>query len=272
MSNRFSLDHLQTIALEGPDARAYAQSQFTVGIETLSEARWSPLAWCDSKGRVLSFMMALASEKGVELILPRCQVEPVRERLERFSIGRRIEISVSGPVAGTFEPGERAIVSAVDPERGLIAGEPAPSDAEALARWRQVDVCRGLPWLSPATSEQFLPQWLGLESLGALAYDKGCYPGQEVIARLHYRGTVKYRLTGLRLADSAELPQIPQVPNNARVLDRDARPTGNWLYGVNTLGIGLAVLSTRIDDAADVSIQADGQSLRARVTAPEALC
>lgn len=268
MSNRFSLDHLACFSIEGADARAYAQSQFTVGVETLSPARWSPLAWCEPKGRVVAFMMARAGEGGVDLVLPAAQAEDVRNRLGRFTIGRRAEVSNPVPVAGTFSPGEGVPAIAVDPDRGILAGPRADSDPEALRRWRRLDLCQGLPWLEPASSEQHLPQWLGLEELGAVAYDKGCYPGQEVIARLHYRGSVKYRLVGLRF-DSTDT-----FDAHARITDRAGALVGYWLGGLelDEGTIGLAVVSKRIEARDEVLLQDGDRQHAAQVTAPEALC
>ena len=60
--------------------------------------------------------------------------------------------------------------------------------------WHLLDIRAGIPWLNGNTTEQFLPQELNLEELGGLTYSKGCYPGQEVIARVHYRGKSKQQM------------------------------------------------------------------------------
>jgi folate-binding protein YgfZ len=75
----------------------------------------------------------------------------------------------------------------------LPAGTPASRDT-----WRQLDILAGLPQVYGATSEQFVAQMLNLDVLEAIAFDKGCYTGQEVIARAHYRGRVKRRLQHFR--------------------------------------------------------------------------
>lgn len=268
MSKQFSLDHLAAFSIEGPDARSYAQSQFTVSVDSLSRSVWSPLAWCDPKGRVVSVMMGRASENGVDLVAPAAQADSVREQLQRFTIGRRAEVSASRTVAGAFEPEDDIPALSFDADRGMLAGGQAPVDREALARWRRLDLCRGLPWLEPDSSGQHLPQWLGLEALGALAYDKGCYPGQEVIARLHYRGSVKYRLTGLKI------DALTAFAANTRLTDRDGAGVGHWLGGmkVDEGTIGLAVVSTRIEEGDEVLLQAGERTQSAKVTPPEALC
>lgn len=268
MSKLFLLDHLAAFSITGSDARTYAQSQFTVSVDSISEVAWSPLAWCDPKGRVLAFMMGRASESDVDLVAPALQAESVRERLQRFTIGRRAEVSDTGPVAGTFDPDGSAPALSLDADRGMLAGAGASADSEAVEKWQRLDLCRGLPWLDPHSSGQHLPQWLGLEALGALAYDKGCYPGQEVIARLHYRGSVKYRLIGL----TTDAPAA--FEGHARISDGDGAGVGHWLGGMEADRgmIGLAVLAKRIEPGDEVLVHDGGHRRTARVTPHETLC
>jgi folate-binding protein YgfZ len=106
----------------------------------------------------------------------------------------------NAPAAGATEPGDSAAV--------LPHGVPARRGV-----WRQLDIIAGLPQVYGATSEEFVAQMLNLDVVGAIAFDKGCYTGQEVIARAHYRGRVKRRLQrfrsrvplGLRPGDNGEL-------------------------------------------------------------------
>jgi len=103
-----------------------------------------------------------------------------------------------------------------------MSGRAAPRDSDPLPHcepvrrevWRQLDIISGLPQVYGATSEEFVAQMLNLDLVGAIAFDKGCYTGQEVIARAHYRGRVKRRLQrfrsrgplDLKPGDSGELP------------------------------------------------------------------
>jgi folate-binding protein YgfZ len=268
MSNQFLLDHLATFSITGPDARSYAQSQFTVDVDRLPDRVWSPLAWCDPKGRVVSFMMARSSENGVDLVLPVAQCRAVRKGLERFTIGRRVELSETGPVSGMFDGKGHAPALAFDSGRCLLSGTEAAADTDAVRRWRRLDLCQGLPWLEPESSGQHLPQWLGLEELGALVYDKGCYPGQEVIARLHYRGTVKYHLAGLEIA------AVEAIDPHSRITDAAGAAVGHWLDGMtlDDATIGLAVLATRMQAGDTVQVSSGEHTHSARVTTPETLC
>jgi len=93
------------------------------------------------------------------------------------------------------DPGRRLAV-APSWSNGVPAGIPGDGEAHSLA-WRTADIRAGLPQVFAASSGLWLPQNLELEALGGLSYSKGCYPGQEVVARLHYRGTVKQHLCWL---------------------------------------------------------------------------
>jgi folate-binding protein YgfZ len=268
MSNRFSLDHLSALEIQGPDAHAYANAQFTVSVGTLSDTAWSPLAWCDPKGRVLSVMMARASENSVELVLPSVQAGEIGERLGRFTIGRRASVSPPVDLAGSFAPDPDMPALSFDTSRGMRPGLTAGADPEARDRWRRLDLCCGLPWLEPASSGKHLPQWLGLEALDALAFDKGCYPGQEVVARLHYRGSVKYRLQGLRINAPIEWRA------GAPLVDAAGHTVGRCLGGARDgeRSIGLAVLGTGVAEGDELGLDLGGRSHAAHVTVPEALC
>jgi folate-binding protein YgfZ len=79
----------------------------------------------------------------------------------------------------------------------------------STAQWDSLDVQTGLPWIEASTQDLFIPQTLNLDLIGGVSFTKGCYPGQEIVARSHYRGTVKKRMGLGRLQSSTEAPLIP---------------------------------------------------------------
>ena len=202
------LDHLSGIALRGPDAAAFAHAQFTTGFEPAPPEGWRLTAWCNPKGRVLSVILARAHERGVDLIVPAVQGPNLIRQLGMYGIGRKVVITevanVEGCVSAHAGPG---MVLTLDPDRALrLVDDPSAdqaADPDFVLRWRRRDLTVGLPWLGSENSGQFLPQSLGLEERDGLSYTKGCYPGQEVVARVHYLGKVKERLSGFRLQGSS---------------------------------------------------------------------
>ena len=110
-----------------------------------------------------------------------------------------------------------------------------------LERWRGLDVAAGIPQVYAATSEAFVAQMLNLDVLGAIAFDKGCYTGQEIIARAHYRGRVKRRMQRFRTRSAASLAAGDAIQLNdgrsARVVEAVALGDGRHEFlAVTNLG------------------------------------
>src|SRR5690625_7421299 len=105
MSSHFLLSGFSATALRGSDARAYAQSQFSANADEFVSSHYSPLAWCDPKGRVLAFMLACADDSVINLVLPAAQAETIRNRLEQFNLGSKVEVDPLDPGAATFAAG-----------------------------------------------------------------------------------------------------------------------------------------------------------------------
>lgn len=194
---------LSALRVSGPDARSFLQSQLTSDVERGGEAL-RPTAWCNPKGRVEAFLLIAERDDHFDLVLPDPIAEDVLAKLGMFRIGRRVEIASAGAVvpAAPNSPGARQL--AFDPDRALrvAGGEVSPLPSAWLAR----DIECALPWILAPARGRFLPQMLGLDALGGLSYRKGCFPGQEVIARVHYRGRVTQRPARVRIVDGTLSP------------------------------------------------------------------
>lgn len=201
---------LQAVSISGPDAVAFVQSQLTLDIEAAEDPAARPTAWCRPDGRAALTLLAGRRDESVTLFAPADLTDELLRLANLYRIGRRLEIAEPVAAAPAHTAGDAAtqaghIALAFDRERALRFGtEVAAQDLPATWLARDVE-CR-MPWLAPETAGRFLPQMLGLEELGGLSYAKGCYPGQEVIARVHYRGRVTRRLTRFRLDAAGEVP------------------------------------------------------------------
>lgn len=249
MSGWFQLPQLRAMSLAGPDALTFAQSQFSANADSFVGSRFSPLAWCNPSGRVIAFMLARRSDPGLDLVLPAGQAAAIRKRLQLYSIGHKIQLGPDQAIAGHLQPPAAAALLFDASGRALKVTDEAPgADPALLAQWQRLDLCAGLPWLAGESSEKHLPQSLGLDTLGAISWDKGCYPGQEVVARLHYLGKAKQGLRGV-IISGAEVPAA-----HAELRDEENRRAGHWLGGLEASGevLGLAVLGKAI--AADVRL------------------
>lgn len=222
------LSHLNAIRIKGQDALAFSQSLVTSDLSTLGLGQWQPSAWCNAQGYVNVTILVRVSEAGVDWVVPKSQAASIASALLRYTIGRQVCIGSPQEVLGDWLSAEadrsHASLSHA-PDRVLMVAE---SDAENRhdpafeAVWRQADLTMGLAWLCPKLSARFLPQSLGLERLAGLSYKKGCYPGQEVIAKIHYRGQVKQHLVLLELTREPS----PLLPEQAVYLGGDQHGAG----------------------------------------------
>jgi folate-binding protein YgfZ len=209
------------IVIEGNDARRFAQAQFSGNVDALAPGHWQWNAWLTPQGRVSALMHLVDAGNGRLLaVLRGGDAEAIRTGLARYLLRQRATLGVQAfacRAGGAAAPGTVAveageIVLGYGP-RSLHLGtmQSEPPDAEAQAAWRLEDIRQGWPSL-PGGEPLFLPAALGLEHLQAVSFDKGCYPGQEIAARLRYRGGHKHRLYHLQApatppGDALALPE-----------------------------------------------------------------
>lgn len=246
----------ELLALSGADAPSFAQAQFTSDVNALAPGRWQWSAWLDAQGRVRHFFVLMRVEPDRLLAwLPLGGAEAMREALARYVFRAKVTLTVTTGWNLHAAP-EGEFDAAIDAQEivphlgGYAFRQPAqriavvaPSSAQeaddaALDRWRADDVAAALPLLAPALAGEFVPQALGLERLDAIRFDKGCYPGQEIAARLHFRGGNKRTVHRLRVQGSP--PAIGE-----ELLDADGAIAGRVLYSASSsadVATALAVL------------------------------
>jgi len=218
MSNWHQLTQLSGCRIEGPDAVAYCQSQFTADVEALPIGQWQICGWCDRKGRVRMVILTARYKDHVEIILPTAQ-KSLLGALSMFTIGRSVKLVPIDSVSGAYLSDEDAGSNYSDHQ--AIKNDPfnrmlkldGTEDSEARdptgapdvnwpQTWASQDLRMPLPWLDPRTQDRFLPQALGMEANGGLSFTKGCYPGQEIVARVHYLGRAPEQLVALSVDSS----------------------------------------------------------------------
>jgi tRNA-modifying protein YgfZ len=225
------LASLSVLRFSGADALAFLQGQVSNDTRRLADGLPLLSAYSSAQGRVVAVLHLLPHSSGVMAILPRELALTTLERLTKFVLRAKVKIEdLSGQysVAGAhdpsaLEPANLPVTGAAYLERGGIAvarvadgaqsAPPrywvvrartsevrgaAPGDPADLA-WRLADIRAGMPQVYAATSEQFVAQMLNLDLLDAISFTKGCYTGQEIIARTQHLGRIKRRLSRLRL-------------------------------------------------------------------------
>lgn len=227
-----ALVHLGVIEVRGRDAEALLQGQLTNDIDLLGPRHTVPSAWCSAKGRVLTILRVLKRDTAIYLQLPRECVEPTIARMRMYVLRadarlddvseQVLTLGVAGPrvaeqlAASLGEvpldvddavcasdcitvrlPGSAprfAVLASSDRLRALwqqLAGVAKPVGSNA---WRLCDIRAGVPELSDSLADSFLPQMLNLQALRAVSFTKGCYTGQEIVARTQHLGRLKRRL------------------------------------------------------------------------------
>ncbi len=215
------LDHWGLIRARGADAASFLHGQLSSDIAELGLAQARLAGYCSAKGRLLaSFVAWKAADDDVLLACSADLLAPTLKRLRMFVLRARCVLSdasaelplygLAGPQAAAWladaaplavwDKRERDGFTAIRlPDaagcvRYLGAGPAAPPLAPLPpGAWRWLEVRSGVARIELATVEQFVPQMLNFELLGGVDFRKGCYPGQEVVARSQYRGSIKRR-------------------------------------------------------------------------------
>jgi tRNA-modifying protein YgfZ len=262
------LTHLGLLRFTGADALTFLQGQVSNDTQRLTENRPLLAAYSNAQGRVLALIYLLPHSSGVIAILPREILPATMERMRKFILRAKVQIEDAGEslavagYVGAMAPSSSAYteingvgVAPVGHDRNrywlIAAAEKLPPAADALEakrienEWRLADIRAGLPQIYAATSEAFVAQMLNLDLLDGISFTKGCYTGQEIIARTQHLGRIKRRLFRL------QLPSGPwQVGQALRLADgRQGRLTEVALH--NGRAEALAVLGVEPSPAAD---------------------
>ena len=194
---------LGVLAIRGGDAARFLQGQFSADIEGLAVGASTLAGFHNPQGRVIALLVVTrTSAEELFAVLPLELTAIVAQRLSRFVLRAKVRVTdesaawrVLGCSSGTTH--SMSVSMPWGSRRLLLLPMDCPvvaSDRVARIAWECADIAAGLPQVYTATSESFVAQMLNLDLLGAIAFDKGCYTGQEVIARAHYRGRVKRRM------------------------------------------------------------------------------
>ncbi|WP_458525775.1 CAF17-like 4Fe-4S cluster assembly/insertion protein YgfZ [Onishia taeanensis] len=231
------LVHLGILEVAGSDAERFLQGQTSAQM-SLADGDFAPLTcFCGTKGRMLANAQVLqTAPERYWLLMEHSLVEPLKAHLEKFAVFYKTEMRLRDDLApigliGHDAPAllearldveaphtwhqrqhnERVVVRHPGPRPRLIAllpiaeledswqaltGQARPVDN---AVWCLQDIQAGLGWLRSSQQDSYLPQMINWEALGGISFKKGCYTGQEVVARAHFRGQVKKRLVRMTL-------------------------------------------------------------------------
>ena len=214
-------DH-RLLALTGKDALAFAQAQFMNDVTALTDGQWQWNGWLTPKGRLIAlFALLRLDAETLWLLLPDYPPAELADGLKKYVFRSKLvltprdDLHASGTWDAASVPDLREFqqhgddrVSLSWPGGRRIDISPVPAaDApaeDAAMRWRGTDLSIGIPRLDASQSAQWTPQQLSLDRLRGYSVKKGCYPGQEIVARTHFLGQAKRGLVLLELGGEAK--------------------------------------------------------------------
>ncbi len=232
-----ALSHLGVIAVSGEDAGDFLQSQFANDVSQVTDTRAQLNAYCSPKGRILSTFRIFRDHGVYYLVMPCSVVASTLKRLSLFVLRSKVEIKdlsddlvgigVAGAEAeahlqqtlGSFPAEDDDVVHGRELNVIRVSGQPARflifGSADTVQvlwdqlrtnakltngeAWTALDIRAGLPEIPLALQDQWVPQMVNLHALEGISFKKGCYPGQEIVARTEYLGKLKRRMYRVRI-------------------------------------------------------------------------
>ena len=281
------MSHLGILQFAGADAVQFLQGQISNDSRRLAAGKPLLAAYSSPQGRVLAVLHLVPYSAGVLAILPRELVLPIQERLRKFVLRAKVSITdQSEALVVVGQTGDQAIraaglalpdpavgyaetnavgVARVGPDAarhwvlgtgdrlaalGLLGNDPAAIENA----WRLADIRTGIPQIYAATSEYFVAQMLNLDLIDGISFTKGCFTGQEIIARTQHLGRIKRRLIRLHLpAGEWQIGQSLRLPDG-----RSGR-----LTELATNGAGFEALAVVNLEVADGDAEASANAVAA---------
>ena len=258
------LRYLSATRFSGPDAGSFLNAQFSADIAALKEGQSTFAAFCSPQGKVFGLLL-IGRQKNNYMVIGSAQLLPsVVQRLRIYIFRSKVEIEPldNMQVCGLSpscpeDPASPVLMPGDMPLRYAIVSEGTQNDEET-ENWRHSELNNGVAWLDVNTTEKFIPQMLGYDQISAVSFSKGCYPGQEIVARAHYLGKVKRKpllvtVMGQPVIDNGSRVQIQYESETVDGSVIDTAPAGTE----NTL----MFIVTRVEDEKKpVSITHEGRS------------
>jgi len=213
------LSHRGVLLFSGTDAGSFLQGQLTSDVAQFSKAQWRLAGYCSPKGRLLASGLIWQTSAGFAWLVSRNVMETLGKRLRMFVMRAKVTITVAdvavfgvtgagaiGPLAASPLVEMLLLPSVLGSSRAFAVVETDAAIADFVASgarlgahetsnafWNWLEVRSGMGFIEAATQDRFVPQMVNLEALGGVDFKKGCFPGQEVVARSQYLGKLKRR-------------------------------------------------------------------------------
>ena len=221
------LDYLNVALFTGPEAGDFLQSQLSADIVALEPGMATFACYCSVRGQVLGLLLVSRSEDGFQVIGSRYLLPSILKRLQMFVFRARVEFSLDDEtcVYGVLPEDKELAGNIIRPEGidlAYLLAKPGVPPVVGKQSFPEIEIQHQVVWLNNETTEKFIPQMLGFDQIGAVSYTKGCYPGQEIVARARYLGKVKRKPVIVSIEENLLIPAAERV-----TLRKDSQ----WLNG-----------------------------------------
>ena len=242
-----ALDHISVIEITGEDAHSFLQRQLTVDMNEVTPTQSCLAAYLNPKGRVIATFILMMRQEKYYLVVSNELAETLHNRLRMYVFREKIVISQKPDL---IFAGSRDVLGDIDPELLQLSFQTFTTDDLTVVRvpgdpprfgvlakpnqishllqetnlidlssWQAQDIESGIPWINKTTTETLVAQALNLDLTGSISWKKGCFPGQEIVARMHYRGGVNRRMVQATCHSDAnpnpgDLVNCPEVSAN----------------------------------------------------------
>jgi folate-binding protein YgfZ len=291
------LSHFGLIRFSGAEAQTFLHNQLSCDVAALTPAKSTYGSYCTPKGRVLATFLLWRSGEDFFMQLPSPLREPIEKQLSKYIMRSKVKaadasaewalLGVAGKDAAALVqravgdvphgvhdvintqnamvirlPGDRYEIVAAKGSPGIIESLSDGAEKADPDYWDWLEIRAGIPEVLPATQEAFVPQMLNLDLIGGVSLTKGCYPGQEIVARMHFRGTLKQRMYLANIAGSDR----PQPGENLYSSDFGGQACGRIVHAARSPEGGydaLAVIQIASAEKGDIHWKAaDGLPLK----------
>ncbi|MFK8067060.1 MAG: folate-binding protein YgfZ [Gammaproteobacteria bacterium] len=285
------LDQYDLIEISGGDALEFLHNQFTNDLKKLPQNSFGLAAWCSIKGRVIYSFRIWRRENVFYLILLKSQTETFVKKLRMFILRSDVTVNIleNKFVYGLYGNNSDQLISnsnelnhvseindqimiklAAQTSRYLIITEDNNLELYGLSiqadqkpflnQWNLLGIEEGLPEITPETADMFLPQMLDFERLGGLSFQKGCYPGQEIVARVKYRGELKKQLYRAEITSENEISEGMSLVLADDGVDKLVGHIVNYALTDPKVWAALVVININTSESSEIKLQSDKHS------------
>lgn len=266
----FSCAHLAIVTVRGEEAEKFLQGQLTTDLRNLAPGDNRLAMHLNLKGRAMVSMRLFRTDSGFDLVTPAGKAEAVMEGLKKYALFSKVTLSLDDSRVALGFIDEKAAAdhhaySLHEPDSSrwmALVAKDSPAVSEEFgdaAGWQSRDIDAGVAHVYPGGEDLWLPQALNYDLMDGVHFNKGCFLGQEVVARMHFKGQMKQRMRAWRWPGDV-VPATGTVLRNA-----EGKAVGELVQAVSVDGMVKALVVTRLDHSEDLIL--DGQPLNAEEVA-----